>query len=322
MGIVERAVEMAQASEKPAPAGSAPEPLQAMPDGTSESLRPKVPEPVDRKSSPHGASLTARDLKPIVQLDLVRLRESGRLPPEESARKTEEEVRRIKWPLLNSIAKRNGATPVRNNVILVTSALAGEGKTFISLNLALSIVRDRELRVILVDGDVARPGLTPALGLADRAGLNDVLENPELAISAVTYQTDVEGLLVVPAGKWHDRAPEFFAGSRMPQVIEDLIRRVGNGVVILDSPPLLATNEAQVATRYVGQVVLVVRANETEQRAVKDALALIDASASVTAVLNGATPSILGRYYGEYSYGSGYDDEAQVRRRGRTGGDD
>ena len=69
--------------------------------------------------------------------------------------------------------------PARNNVVLVTSALPGEGKTFTSLNLALSIVRDREMRVVLVDGDVARPGLTPALGLEGRPGLNDALEDDE-----------------------------------------------------------------------------------------------------------------------------------------------
>ena len=195
-------------------------------------------------------------------------------------------MRRIKWPLLNAIAGRDGATPTRNNVILVTSAVPGEGKTFTSLNLALSIVRDREMRVILVDGDVARPGLTPTLGLEGRPGLNDVLEDTSRDVSTVTYQTDIEGLFFVPAGKWHDQAPEFFAGSRMPQVIEDLSRRVGNGVIILDSPPLLATNEAQVVTRYVGQVLLVVRADDTEQRAVRDAMALVDKSTPISAVLN------------------------------------
>ena len=136
-------------------------------------------------------------------------------------------MRRIKWQLLNGIAGRNGATHVRNNVVLITSSLPGEGKTFVSLNLALSLVRDQEMRVILVDGDVARPGLTPALGLESRPGLIDVLEDPARDISSVTYQTDVGGLMVVPAGKWHERAPEFFAGSRMPVIIEDLIDAFG-----------------------------------------------------------------------------------------------
>jgi exopolysaccharide/PEP-CTERM locus tyrosine autokinase len=322
MGIVERAVELAQEGEKGAP--SAPSPSESLNPGygvPTGNQRPSAARGDFGKTIPDRASLTATDLKPIVQIDPVRLRALGRLPPEGSARRTEEEMRRIKWQLLNAINGRDALARVRNNVILVTSALPSEGKTFVSLNLALSLVRDREMRVILVDGDVARPGLTPALGLDGRPGLTDVLEDPGLSISAVTYQTDVDGLMVVPAGKPHDRAPEFFAGSRMPVIIEDLIARSGHGVVILDSPPLLATNEAQVVTRYVGQVVLVVRANQTQQRAVHDAIALIDQSGTISAVLNGSSPSALGSYYGDYGYGAGYGDESRaVRRNEQTEG--
>lgn len=290
MSIVERALQKAQSQAKAGQAPATPRPPESPP------AAPHRPGQADN-------SLTSRDLKQIVQLDVARLREAGRLPPAKIATQTEEEIRRIKWPLLNAIAGRDGAVQARNNVILVTSALPSEGKTFVSLNLALSIVRDREMRVILVDGDVARPGLTPALGLEDRPGLNDVLEDVNREVNSVTYQTDVEGLFFVPAGKWNERAPEFFAGSRMPQVIDELSRRVGNGVIIIDSPPLLATNEAQVVTRYVGQLLMVVRADETEQRAVQDALALVDKSTPVSAVLNRVTASALSRYYGQYYYG-------------------
>jgi Mrp family chromosome partitioning ATPase len=128
-------------------------------------------------------------------------------------------------------------------------------------------------------------------------------------VSEVTYQTTVPGLFFVPAGKWHDQSPEFFAGSRMQQVLDDLSRRAGNGVVIFDSPPLLATNEAQVASRYAGQVLLVVRADHTEQRAVQDAIALLDKSTPVSAVLNRVEASALSKYYGQYYYGYGYASE-------------
>ncbi len=271
---------------------------------------PLVREPASAASRParggDDASLTSRDLKAIVQFDKARLAADGRLPSPDMAHQTEDEIRRIKWPLLNAIAGRDGATPTRNNVILVTSAVPSEGKTFMSLNLALSIVRDREMRVILVDGDVARPGLTPTLGLEGRAGLNDVLDDATMDVSEVTYQTDVEGLFFIPAGKWHEHSPEFFAGSRMPQIIEALSRRVGNGVIILDSPPLLATNEAQAATRFVGQVLLVVRADDTGQQAVQDAIALVDKATPISAVLNRVEASALSRYYGQYYYGYGY----------------
>jgi protein-tyrosine kinase len=302
MSIVERALQKQKAlkESQPAtpeePAAGAPLPANDRP-----SARNAAPRPAGDETGAAGVSdITARDLKPILEFDFDRLREQGRLPPATMARQTDDEIRRIKWPLLQNIA---GA---RNNAILVTSALPAEGKSFISLNLALSIVRDRELRVILVDGDVARPGLTPSLGLEDAPGLNDVLDDASMDISAVTYRTTVEGLFFVPAGRFHERAAELLAGSRMDRLFQELTRRVGHGVIIIDSPPLLATNEAQVAARYAGQVLLVVRAESTEQRAVKDAVALVDKATPVTAVLNQVQSSPLSRYYGNYYYRQGY----------------
>jgi protein-tyrosine kinase len=323
MSIVERALQKAQAKAKQKPAtphtveaerGTAP---VAAPTGGPATRTVPTPGAVETRAKDIGQtdpgatgtyedlSVTSRDLKQIVQLDVERLRQEGRLPSAPMANQVEDEIRRIKWPLLKAIEGAEGVTPARNNVVLVTSALPGEGKTFTSLNLALSIVRDRELRVVLVDGDVARPGLTPALGLDGKAGLNDALEDTERDVGSVTYQTDVEGLFFVPAGTWHPHSPEFFAGTRMPQLIDALSRRVGRGVVIFDSPPLLATNEAQVATRFAGQVLIVVRAEETEQQAVLDAVALVDKDVPISAVLNRCQPSLLSRYYGQYYYGNG-----------------
>jgi protein-tyrosine kinase len=325
LSIVERALQKAQAkarqgSSSPAKAGQverdgpASQEAIATPRKTAEPAT--VPGGVQPPAAPRASdsdqpgthedrsSLTARDLKQIVQLDVARLRNDGRLPSLEMSAQVDEEIRRIKWPLLKAIEGAEGVPPARNNVVLVTSALPGEGKTFTSLNLALSIVRDREMRVVLVDGDVARPGLTPAFGLEGKPGLNDALEDTDRDISSVTYQTDVGGLFFVPAGTWHPHSPEFFAGSRMPQLIEALSRRVGHGVVIFDSPPLLATNEAQVATRFAGQVLIVVRAEETEQQAVLDAIALVDKDVPTSAVLNRCKPSLISRYYGQYYYGS------------------
>jgi len=321
MGIVERAVQEAQAHAQAQAEAKAGGPAAATARAEpAASLRTTPLEPVPPVArSLDDTSLTARDLKAIVHLDVEQLRRAGRLPSAEMATQTDEEIRRIKWPLLNAIAGRNGLPPARNNVVLVTSALPGEGKTFTSLNLALSIVRDRELRVVLVDGDVARPGLTPTLGLEGQPGLVDALEDTAHDVGLVTYQTDVEGLFFVPAGKWHPHAPEFLAGSRMPEIIEALSRRVGRGVIILDSPPLLSTNEAQVATRYAGQVLLVVRADVTPQQAVLDAVALVDKAARVSAVLNASQAPVLSRYYGQHHYGYGYGYGEGHGRQDRTG---
>jgi receptor protein-tyrosine kinase len=322
MSIIERALKKAQQQGKPVgestgataarPAagqdsvGSAPV-LEA--DGMALEVRPEPP----RMQPVNDNSRTARDLKRIVELDYAKLRDEGRMPPEYSAHQTEEEMRRIKWPLLSTLAGRGSSPAARNQVVLVTSAEPSEGKSYTALNLALSIVRDREMRVILVDGDVALPGITPTLGLEGAVGLIDVLDDPAKDINDVIYRTSVDGLFFVPAGKWNAHSPELIAGSRMPQVMQDLGDRVGNGIVIFDSPPLLATNEAQVATRYVGHVLMVVRADRTEQRAVLDALALVDKSTPVSTVLNGVEASLLSKYYGHYYYGYGSKGSAYKR---------
>jgi protein-tyrosine kinase len=326
MSIVERALQKAQAHKPGAAAAQTESSTPAVPhqDETASTAPVRALGPAASPAE-RDPGITASDLKRIVEIDVERLRAAGRLPPAESMHQTEEEFRRLKWPLLGALTGRGGGTPARNNVVLVTSAEPSEGKSFTSLNLALNIVRDREMRVILVDGDVALPGLTPSMGLDGAPGLNDALDDPGISIHDVTYRTSVEGLFFVPAGKWHEHSPELIAGSRMPGIIEELSSRVGKGVVIFDSPPLLATNEAQAATRYVGHVLLVVRADRTEQRAVQDALALIDKDTPVSAVLNGVQATALSKYYGHYYY-SGYGSKKNggygYGRYGRGGNDE
>jgi protein-tyrosine kinase len=322
MSIIERALKKAQQQGKPVGTATeatatgvvagpdSAEPVPALEAGNiALEVRPEPP----RRQPANDESRTSRDLKRIVEIDYSKLRDEGRMPPEHAAHQTEEEMRRIKWPLLSALAGRSSSPAARNQVVLVTSAEPSEGKSYTALNLALSIVRDREMRVILVDGDVALPGITPTLGLEGAVGLIDVLDDPGMDINDVIYRTTVDGLFFVPAGKWNAHSPELIAGSRMPQVMQDLGDRVGNGLVIFDSPPLLATNEAQAATRYVGHVLMVVRADRTEQRAVLDALALVDKSTPVSTVLNGVEASLLSKYYGHYYYGYGSKGSAYSR---------
>ena len=144
MPIIERAVEIAQSQEtvehrQPAPTVVAESSSSAVHERPRQPPAPQRPELQVRTDT----SPTALDLKPIVHIDFDRLRAAGRMPTAEAARRTEDEMRRIKWPLLGAIASRPGHESVRNNVILVTSAMPGEGKTYTALNLALSIVRDR-----------------------------------------------------------------------------------------------------------------------------------------------------------------------------------
>jgi exopolysaccharide/PEP-CTERM locus tyrosine autokinase len=305
MSIVEKALQKAQAkpergvaSERTSADGAAA-PLDDRP-----AVVPQAPAPLD--AGAQAVTAVGRECRGgTVTLDVQRLRADGRLAPEGLAQQTEEEFRRIKWPVLNAIVRRDGVAPAVNNIVLVTSAIPGEGKTFNALNLALSIARERDLEVLLVDGDVAQPSLSASVGLTGRPGVTDLLRDPHIAVEDVTYSTNVAGLYLLPAGARHENAPELLSSARMETVAAELSRRMTPGVVVIDSPPILATNEAQVLTRYAGQVLLVVRADATEQRVVTEALALIDRNRPVSAILNRIEPSLVSRYYNHYYYGYG-----------------
>jgi len=324
MSIVERAMQKAQqkAQAQPAPAAPAVVPneipaaevTQPVAVEAGLSFDPERREP-ERPSGVDLLSLTARDLKPLVEIQVEKLRAEGRLPLEHMSRQIDEEMRRIKWPLLAAIAGRGGVTPARNNIIQVTSALPAEGKTFTSLNLAMSIAKDREMRVILVDGDVARPGLTPTLGLSDHRGLNDALDNDSLEVATAVLPTDVRGLHLLPIGRRAESATELLASARMRQVVDELGRLDDNAIVLLDSPPMLLTSEAQVLASLFGQVVLVVAAGRTPQQAVVDALGIIGEGPRVGLVLNQALhDNNVGGYYG-YGYGDGFLESTQTEKK-------
>jgi receptor protein-tyrosine kinase len=301
MSIIERALQKAQTQRSPTesarPADSVSTPL--------------VPEPPVEAAPPEREFATANQGTTVargttVEIRTAQLRAEGRLVPEALARQTEEEFRRIKWPLLSAILGHSG-TQVPNNVVLITSAIPGEGKTFNALNLALSMAREPDLEVLLVDGDVAQPALTECLGLAGRPGLTDLVADLRLDPAQLIHPTSIERLYVMPAGSRRDNSPELLASARMATVMAELSSRASSGVVLIDSPPVLATNEAQVLSRYAGQILMVVMADSTEQRVVTEALALLDRSKPVSAVLNRVEPSLVSRYYSHYYYGYGKD---------------
>jgi receptor protein-tyrosine kinase len=305
MSIVERALQKARAKQgKPVDrSDSAPDEVSIEP---SSGAAPATVAPPESAGTAQATPQAKRGHALAVTIDLIRLREVGRLAPAQFAEQTEEEFRRVKWPLLNGILGNGGAAPIAsNNVVLVTSATPGEGKTYCALNLALNMARDKELTVILVDGNTANPRLSDSLGMLSQPGLTEVLGRGGVAVADVVYPTNIEGMLFVPAGSRRDNTPELLAGQGMQAIVDALGRIAGHGVVVVDSPPLLATNDAQVISRYVGQVLMVVRADHTEQREVIDALALLDKGKPVSTVLNRVEPSIVSRYYGHYYYGYG-----------------
>ena len=239
-----------------------------------------------------------------IDIDLERLKARGFVTPDAPKSQIADEFRVIKRPIIHN-ARRDGASAIRNgNLIMVTSALPGEGKTFTAINLALSVAMELDTTVLLVDGDVAHPELPRVLGTPGSPGLLELLTTNEIDVSDAIVRTNVENLSVLPAGAHHRRATELLASEQMAVVLHELATRYPDRIVIFDSPPLLPTTEARALASHMGQIVMVVAADSTRQHAVNLALATIENCDIVLMMLNKADKTDVGTYYGYYA-----DDE-------------
>ena len=164
--------------------------------------------------------------------------------------------------------------------------------------------------VMLVDADVARPSVLNMLGLPQSAGLLDVLKENSLDISGALLRTNIEKLSILPSGTPHPRATELLASDTMIRLLEDMSSRYSDRIIIFDSPPLLLTTEARVLATHMGQVVIVVNAENTAQAAVKQAITTIDACPVKMMVLNQVRADKADGYGYGYGYGYGQKHEA------------
>jgi exopolysaccharide/PEP-CTERM locus tyrosine autokinase len=221
--------------------------------------------------------------------------------PEQFRHQRTSEYRHIKRYLLGRL--RNGEAGSR--VILVTSALAGEGKSFNSANLAQSLAMEPDYSVLLLDADVVKPALSRALTLIEQPGLMDALLDPALDVESLVVTTDVDGLSVLPAGGRQENATELLSSERMVAIVERLLA-VPNRILLIDSLPLLLTTESRALVRIAQEVLLVVRAESTPQAAVRQAVELLGDEVEVKVVLNAVVRTKLANYLG-YGYGYGYE---------------
>jgi receptor protein-tyrosine kinase len=259
----------------------------------------RAPEPEPEVT----AKAEGRPARQRVDIDLIRLAAQGYVTPDEAISQLANEFRLIKRPLLDNVIGRSAAPVARANVIMVTSAMSGEGKTFTSLNLAMSMAMEVDHTVLLVDADVTRPSVMARLGLAESKGLMDALLAPAIPVEDLILETNVERLTLLPAGSGHERATELLASAGMAGLVRDLATRYPDRIVIFDAPPLLATTESRVLATHMGQVVVVVEADRTTHGTLTDALDAVKSCPVVCTVLNKARQSDLGNY-GYYGYGS------------------
>lgn len=235
-----------------------------------------------------------------VEIDLGRLAALGYVTPNASRSRLAEEFRVIKRPLLNNVSGKSASPVQRANRIMVTSSLPGEGKTFVALNLAMSLAMELDTDVLLVDADASRPALLERLGLEPTKGLMDLLVEPDLPLSSAILKTNVERLAILPAGSPQLHATELLASDAMSHLVARLAtdeRRV----VLFDTPPLLAASESRVLAAHMGQVVMVIASGDTAQGTVAEALGTIETCPVVFTLLNRVAPADRGHYYGTYS---------------------
>ncbi len=255
----------------------------------------------------HSALLSRR-----VEIDLEALAAAGIVSPYAPRSQIADQFRVIKRPLIRNAMGKGASSIAHGNLIMVTSALAGEGKTFTAINLAMSMATELDYTVMLVDADVPRPSVMKVLGLPEGPGLLDLVIGESGDMSSMLLKTNIDKLTILPIGTPHARATELLASDAMVRLLDEMANRYPDRIIIFDSPPLLLTTEARVLASHMGQVVLVVQAGRTLQSEVRQALATIEACPVKLLLLNQARTGSKGGYGYGYGYGYGSSEQQQA----------
>jgi len=234
---------------------------------------------------------------------LDRLRDNNMLVPGSNlGPEIRNEYRRIKRPLLSNAFGKNASLVDNGNLMVVTSSVPGEGKTYTAINLALAFAQELDNTVLLVDCDVTKQGVSRMLGVEKRRpDFTDLLASDSLSVGDALLKTDVPGLVLLPAGKPHEYITEMISSQRMTRLVDEITSRYSDRIIIFDAPPLLSTPESQVLAGLVGQIVFVIEAGKTPYAVVKDALDMLPKEKAIGLVLNKSeSVSNRGGYYYNY----------------------
>ncbi len=257
----------------------------AEPNRATSYAAPAVPEPVRM-----GA----------VAIDRAKLAENGLLVPGAPVGPLAEEFRLIKRHLINTAHVVEQQAPGKARTILVCSAQPNDGKTYCTINLAISIAAERDTEVLLVDADFAKPDILAQLNVPAGPGLLDALADPAVDIERCVIPTDIPHLSLLPAGSKMTGDTELLASRRTGELIEALLAADPRRLVIFDSPPALAASPASVLANHVGQVMLVVRADRTSESELREAVAMLDGCEHIQLVLNAVSYAPGRRRFGSY----------------------
>ncbi len=310
ISLLERAAEVydfGAALRAKAPAMA--EPLPAAPSPAEAAVEPAadVEEALDLSFAARAVEAPrASELRAVATIDRVRLAEAGHIVPEAAATGLAEEFRLIKRRLLATLDRLGTLPEEKRRSVLICSAQPKEGKSFCAVNLALSLAGEREVEVLLVDGDFTKPDIPAMLGIESGPGLVDALADPLADPESFGIRTDVPGLSVLPAGRKQNNVPELLASGRTREVLARLVAGDGRRIILFDSPPALMASPATLLAGHVGQALVVVRADQTTEADLRETIGLLSGCDHVALMLNGAAIAVSGRKYGAYDgYGDG-----------------
>jgi len=292
MTIVERAIEKLRRAGAP-PATTAPKVVGAL---VQQEADPGLPAAPSRR----------------IHVDRDSLRLAGYLPESSRERQFADHYRQIKRPLIRK-AFASSASGTNPRLIMMASALPGDGKTFTSINLAMSMARERDISVVLVDADVCKPHVSRIFGVENETGLLEALNDPGLDVESLLLPTDVGSLSILPAGRNNEGATELLASARMAAIAARLLARNPNRIVLFDSPPLLVSSESRALSSVMGQVVLVVRNGATPRDAVLETIDTLGEGKDISLVLNQGRIRNGGGYYYGFDYGSEQSGKSDAR---------
>jgi len=239
-----------------------------------------------------------------VRLDFRALRQNGCITPDNMTSSISNEFRGIKRKLLQKVRDPQTRAAV-SNLIMVTSSLPGEGKTFSSINLALSLAAERGLQVLLIDADVIRPSVGNMFMAPPTEGLTDLLTGKVGHVSDVLHRcADIPNLAVIFAGNPSANTPELISSGKMANLCRELSARYPDRVIVLDTPPVLASSEPAILASYVHHLLMVVAADQTDRHQLRKSLETIASCQSVSLLFNKAPSWNEAEYIAYYGYAS------------------
>jgi receptor protein-tyrosine kinase len=296
----EKAVRRPAAVVRPADIETAP-----VPEPAAENRPAVEPPPQQPQNKPMVAGHH-------VSIDTKRLPRAGVFSPEFAANRTTEEFRLVKQSVLQRVDAIAGQGRRGANFIMVTSARQGEGKSFVSANLAMSIAAEKDKSVLLIDADAARSSVRKLFGIDTEKGMLDALEQPSTGPGDVILSTNIAGLHVIPAGTARPLSAELYASERMEEFLNQIAEDFPSFIVIFDAPPVLATGEPSALARHMGQILLVVESEKTSQTAISEAINLVNICSNIGFVFNKAKFRFGAERFGK-SYGYYYKHNAKKK---------